>query len=214
MRFATDFTSSKERDNKGINFKPELKKTNDSKDSTNSINSTNFGNRPAHSTRTLKTQANESMEQQRKPARRNMSLIARDQNSRFTDHSLMTSKCINNSSVSKKVPYNINQNSLRKQILHDLELSLNLILLSGQSVSSIDAESEIKYDVKREGYLIGSCLLTFNLKENSGTDNFYLDFCGDQIFELSVNGLTIPVESVSWVNNQINLNGLRGGSSL
>lgn len=143
-----------------------------------------------------------------------MSLIARDQNSRFTDHSLMTSKCINNSSVSKKVPYNINQNSLRKQILHDLELSLNLILLSGQSVSSIDAESEIKFDVKREGYLIGSCFLTFNLKENSGTDNFYLDFSGDQIFELSVNGLTIPAESVSWVNNQINLNGLRGGSWL
>ena len=127
---------------------------------------------------------------------------------------MIGSKCLTNSSLSKKVPFNINQNSLRKQILHDLEIALNIALLTGHSVTQVDTDSQIKFDLNKEGYLLGSCLLTFNLKENSGSDHFYLEFCGDQIFELSINGLSIPIESVTWMNNQILLTSLRGGRQL
>lgn len=88
-----------------------------------------------------------------------------------------------------------------------------MVILTGKAVTGIDSDSQIKFNLSKEGYLLGSCLLSFNLKDNSGSDSFFLDFCGDQIFELTINGIAIPIESVSWTNNQISLTSLRGGKN-
>ena len=89
-----------------------------------------------------------------------------------------------------------------------------MVLLTGHTVSQISSSSQVKFDLTNEGYLIGTSFLNFNIKENSGADNFYLDFCGDQIFEMIINGLSIPVDSINWTNNQILLTSLRGGTLL
>lgn len=78
--------------------------------------------------------------------------------------------------MNKKVPFNISQNSMRKQILNDLEIALNMVILTGKAVTGIDSDSQIKFNLSKEGYLLGSCLLSFNLKDNSGSDSFSLTF--------------------------------------
>lgn len=131
--------------------------------------------------------------------------------SRLTDNSMLGSRCLTNSSTSKKVPYNISQNSLRKQILSDLEIALHIVFLAGPSVTGVDSDAQISFDPAREAYLLGTCALSFDLKDASSSEQFFLDFCGDQIFELDVNGISIPIDTVSWTNNQISLTSLRGG---
>lgn len=176
-----------------------------------SLHSNAFVNKITHSARPLKTPHNDSQEQ-RKPSRRQMSQMMKDQqNSHFSDHSIIASKSLKNSSINKKVPFHINQNSVRKQCLSDLNISLNIVFLTGNSVTGIDSDAQILFDLSKEAYMLGSCLLTFDLNDNFGSEQIYLEFCGDRIFELHINGISIPIDSVSWKNNQISLTSLRGG---
>lgn len=189
----------------------ELKPVDDANHSGDSLHSNAFASKVTYSARQNRTPLNEPADNSRRAGRRHLSQVFKEPNSRLSDQSMVGSRFLTNSSVSNKVPFNINQNSLRKQILDELELNLNIVFLTGQIVSSIESDAQINFDLKKEAYLLGSCAMTFNLKDNTGCENLFLDFCGNQIFELSINGISIPVDNVTWLNNQIALTGMRGG---
>lgn len=113
--------------------------------------------------------------------------------------------------MSKKVSYNINLNHLRKKLMTELDVALKLIFLMGESVLNQQDKSSLDFDSVSEGYCLGQSNLKFNLKDVPEEKTFHLDFCGDKIFEMSVNGLDVPLEQIEWENNQISLSNLRIG---
>lgn len=131
--------------------------------------------------------------------------------SRFSDQSLLGSSCLANSSMNRKVSYNISQNSLRKKLITDLQAKLSLLLITGKDISQMDNSSALKFDKEKEGFMVGTCTIKFHLKDVPEEKTFYLDYCGDQLYELNINGLSIPVETVQWTNNQLFITGLRIG---
>ena len=102
-------------------------------------------------------------------------------------------------------------NSLRKVILDDLHVYLSLVFLTQDVVRSIEKEAQINFDLQKEGFTVGCAQLKFKLKDLYEDKSFYLDFCGDRIYYLEVNGVIQPMEMVTWVNNQITLPNLRKG---
>ncbi len=129
------------------------------------------------------------------------------------EKTLADSNFLANSSINRKVSYNVDLNFLRKKILNNLQVELNLIFLSAYCVKSLDMPQEIDFDLKKEGYLIGESVLRFKLQETPEDRSFFLDFCGDKIFSMTINGIEHGIDTIEWRNNQILMRGLRAGKS-
>lgn len=132
--------------------------------------------------------------------------------SRLSDMS--SSHFISNSSANRKVAYNIEQNSLRKLMMQDLDIQLSLLFLTGSVVSQMESDGCVEFDKNKEGFLVGSATLKFKLKDFSEDTPLYLDYCGDRLYKIVINGIEYPTDLVGWKNNQIVLKNLRKGSHI
>ena len=128
------------------------------------------------------------------------------------DRNLADSNFLANSSLNRKVSYNVDLNFLRKKILSNLQVELNLIFLSTYCVKSLDVSEDIEFDLKKEGYLVGEAALKFKLQETPEDRSFFLDFCGDKIYSMIINGIEHGIDTIEWRNNQILMRGLRAGT--
>lgn len=128
------------------------------------------------------------------------------------EKTLADSNFLANSSINRKVSYNVDLNFLRKKILSNLQVDLNLIFLSAYCVKSLDVSDEIDFDLKKEGYLLGEAVLKFRLQETPEDRSFFLDYCGDKIYSMIINGIEHGIDTIEWRNNQILMRGLRAGT--
>lgn len=148
--------------------------------------------------------------------RRNKELLSRsnrDNQSRVSDQSLVGSKCLANSSADRKVSYNIAQNALRKKMIADLDIQLSLLMITGADVEKMEQNSPLQFDLKSEAFIVGDARISFILKDLPEDQSIFLDFCGDHLYDLKINGTSKPVDDVNWSNNQISMTGLRKGRS-
>jgi hypothetical protein len=130
------------------------------------------------------------------------------------EKTLADSNFLSNSSVNRKVSYNVQLNFLRKKILSNLQVDLNLIFMSAYCVKSLDLTEDIDFDLKKEGYLLGESILKFKLQETPEDRSFFLDFSGDKIYSMNINGIEHGIDTIEWRNNQILMRGLRTGTNL
>lgn len=136
-----------------------------------------------------------------------------ESNQQRFEKTLTESNFLANSSINRKVSYNVDLNFLRKKILSNLQVDLNLIFMSAYCVKSLDFTEDIDFDLKKEGYLLGESVLRFKLQETPEDRSFYLDFCGDKIYSMTINGIEHGIDTIEWRNNQILMRGLRAGTS-
>lgn len=114
--------------------------------------------------------------------------------------------------MSRKVPYSFDKNCERRALIDShVNLDLNLLLLTSNTVSGFDSGSVVQFNQKTEGYMIGIATLRFKLKSLPQDGIFMLDFSGDEIFRFVVNGTEISPDDIQWIDNQIQLPGLKKG---
>ena len=130
---------------------------------------------------------------------------------RHTDRSMSDSKCLINSSSNRKVTYNVDLNYMRKKIMSNVQVDLNLVVLTNYCMKYTEPGGCVEFDPSKEGFILGEATIRFKLQEMPDAKSFFLDFCGDRVFEMSVNGLQYGVDTIEWNNNQITLSKLREG---
>lgn len=96
-------------------------------------------------------------------------------------------------------------------MITDLQVHLSLLIMTGTDVVKMEQESPVQFNLNTEGFIVGESKINFVLKDLPEDQSIFLDFCGDLLYSLSINGIIRPVEDVIWTNNQISLSGLRKG---
>lgn len=96
-------------------------------------------------------------------------------------------------------------------MITDLQVHLSLLIMTGVDVVKMEQESPVQFNLNTEGFIVGESKINFVLKDLPEDQSIFLDFCGDLLYSLSINGIIRPVEDVIWTNNQISLSGLRKG---
>lgn len=120
---------------------------------------------------------------------------------------------VTNPCSSRKVSYNFEKNCERRALIDShVDIDLNLLLLTSNTVSGFDREASILFNQKTEGYMVSIATLKFKLKGMPQDGKFHLDFSGDEIFSFMVNGTEVALEDLKWKDNQILLPGLKKGS--
>lgn len=97
-------------------------------------------------------------------------------------------------------------------MISNLEIHLQILFYTPpEQLFSIPSNTSLPA-AEAPSNLYGISTCKFNLKEVSQDRPILMDYCGDKIFGLTVNGTDYPHEQISWTNNQIKLPGLRRGT--